>query len=35
MQGLGKDDKGILVLDATNIPCELDQAVRRRFHIYY
>mmetsp|Transcript_23817 Transcript_23817/g.24803 ORF Transcript_23817/g.24803 Transcript_23817/m.24803 type:complete len:459 (-) Transcript_23817:70-1446(-) len=31
MQGVGKDDTGILVLGATNIPWDLDQAVRRRF----
>jgi vacuolar protein-sorting-associated protein 4 len=31
MQGVGKDDEGILVLGATNIPWELDPAVRRRF----
>ena len=31
MQGVGKDDEGILVLGATNIPWALDPAVRRRF----
>ena len=31
MQGVGKDDEGVLVLGATNTPWELDPAIRRRF----
>uniref|UniRef100_A0A4W4F7C3 vesicle-fusing ATPase n=1 Tax=Electrophorus electricus TaxID=8005 RepID=A0A4W4F7C3_ELEEL len=31
MQGVGNDNKGILVLGATNIPWTLDSAIRRRF----
>ncbi|XP_076947825.1 protein SUPPRESSOR OF K(+) TRANSPORT GROWTH DEFECT 1-like [Bidens hawaiensis] len=31
MQGVGNDDKKVLVLAATNTPYSLDQAIRRRF----
>jgi vacuolar protein-sorting-associated protein 4 len=31
MQGVGNDQSGILVLAATNIPWQLDSAIRRRF----
>ncbi|KAI3382827.1 hypothetical protein SNEBB_011374 [Seison nebaliae] len=31
MQGVGNDTDGILVLGATNIPWQLDSAIRRRF----
>ncbi|KAL9647645.1 hypothetical protein ABK040_015135 [Willaertia magna] len=31
MQGVGKDDTGVLVLAATNVPWGLDPAIRRRF----
>lgn len=31
MQGVGKESSGLLVLGATNVPWELDPAVRRRF----
>lgn len=31
MQGVGKESSGLLILGATNVPWELDPAVRRRF----
>ena len=31
MQGVGNDTNGILVLGATNIPWQIDSAIRRRF----
>src|ERR1043165_6419736 len=31
MNGVGNDPSGILVLGATNIPWQLDSAIRRRF----
>jgi len=31
MDGVGKDSQGILILGATNIPWNLDSAIRRRF----
>jgi len=30
-QGVGNNNEGVLLLGATNVPWELDQAMRRRF----
>jgi vacuolar protein-sorting-associated protein 4 len=35
MQGVGKDQTGVLVLGATNIPWSLDPAIRRRLIQYF
>ena len=31
MEGVGRDSTGVLILGATNIPWQLDAAIRRRF----
>lgn len=31
MDGVGRDSKGVLILGATNLPWQLDAAIRRRF----
>jgi len=31
MDGVGSDQRGVLILGATNVPWEIDQAMRRRF----
>ena len=31
MQGVGKDDTGYIIFGATNVPWELDPAIRKRF----
>ena len=31
MQGVGNNNDGVLVLGATNVPWEIDSAIRRRF----
>lgn len=35
MNGVGNDMDGVLVLGATNIPWQLDSAIRRRYSIFY
>lgn len=34
MNGVGHDDTGVLVLGATNIPWQLDNAIKRRLVIF-
>ena len=34
MQGVGSDMEGVLLLGATNLPWEIDAAMRRRYVLY-
>lgn len=35
MNGVGNDDTGVLVLGATNIPWQLDPAIKRRQVLFF
>lgn len=34
MDGVGHDDSGVLVIGATNVPWQIDPAIKRRWSLY-